>query len=242
MQFFILYENNGRLTISNPNSPGSEWIEDFQNSSNTQRLVSDFEFLAENYFAHPKYFRIDNKPVVRFDYTVPFRGDIAGVFGEVRDAVKKKGYDVYLVNDLMGRSISPYDTDPYGAHLREIGEVCDAIGASGFPQEYDDLEKDAQLTERVYNAWSQYAKSHGKGFIPGVCPGHRGSPPWYVPPSYVPWRTSPERPGRQIKLAKEYSTLKTCSVISFNEWYLGHQVEPSKEEGFNYLEAVRDNI
>jgi hypothetical protein len=246
MMFFILYENNGRLRISNPNEPSSEWIEDLDDSFNRSRLISDFELLAENYFAHPNYLGINGKPVVRFDYTTCFRGDVAGAFAELREALKQKGLDVYLINDLMGRGASPYtDTDEPGineTHFREITQAFDAIGASGFSDQYDDIAKDAQFVESVYHAWRDYAKKYGKDFVPGVCPGHHGSPPWYVPPSYVPWKRSPERLAHQIRLAAHYSTIRTFSIISFNEWYLGHQIEPSEEEGFVYLDSVKGNI
>ena len=241
MKFFILYENNGRLKIQNPNDSSDKWIEDLDDPFNRNTLVSDFELLAENCFARPNYLKINSKPAVRFDYTTCFRGDVADVFTEIREALKRKGFEIYLINDLMGRGASPY-AGISESHFREIAQTFDAIGASGFSDQYDDIAKDAHFVESVYHAWRDYAEKYGKGFIPGVCPGHHGSPPWYVPPSYVPWRRSPERLGRQIRLAKEYGTLKTLSVISFNEWYLGHQVEPSKEEGFSYLQVIRDSL
>jgi hypothetical protein len=233
IRFAILYENNGRLRISNPNDPSPRWIEDLNDPFNRNRLVSDFEFLAECYFSHPSYLRIKDMPVVRFDYTIPFRGDIAGVFDEVRAALETKSFEVYLINDLMGRSASPYESNEYGVgekHFRLITEAFDAVGASNFPGAYDDIEKDARYIENVYKAWRNYAKEHGKDFIPGVWPGHQQL------------MRSPQRLRRQINLAKQYSTVETFSVISFNEWGAGHQIEPSKEEGLVYLETIRDSI
>jgi hypothetical protein len=229
IKFCILYENNGRLRISNPDNPSFKWIEDLNDPFNRQRLISDFEFLADNYFQHPSYLRIRGKPVADFDYTIPFRGDITAAFSEVRAKLKNKGFDVYLVNDLMGRNTSPYGPNEYGvseAHFRKLTEVFDAISGSNFPGAYDNIDKDIQHVKMVYENWRKYAKDNDKDFIPAVWPGTKDV------------LRSPERLRRQFELAKRYTTVNVVSIISFNEWIAGHQIEPSYEEGDIYLKNL----
>jgi hypothetical protein len=233
IRFCILYENNGRLRISNPHDPPTRWVVDLDDQFNRRRIEEDLEFLARKFFQHPSYLKIRNRPVVDFDYTIPFRGDVEGVFAEARSILHKLGVNIYLINDLMGRSTGPYDENEYGVnetHFRKITEAFDCISASNFPGAYDDVDKDIQFVERVYKAWREYADLHGKDFIPAVWPGHQSLA-----------RTS-ERLKRQIEIAKKFAKLNVVSIISFNEWITGHQIEPSSEEKFKYLESLRQSI
>jgi hypothetical protein len=233
IRFCILYENNGRLRISNPHDPPTRWVVDLDDQFNRRRIEEDLEFLARKFFQHPRYLKIRNRPVVDFDYTIPFRGDVEDVFDEARGILHKLGVNIYLINDLMGRSTGPYDENEYGVnetHFRKITEAFDCISASNFPGAYDDVDKDIQFVERVYKAWREYADLHGKDFIPAVWPGHQSL------------ARIPERLKRQIEIAKKFTKLNVISIISFNEWITGHQIEPSSEEKFKYLESLRQSI
>jgi DNA-binding ferritin-like protein len=228
IRFCILYENNGRLRISNPHDLPTKWVEDLDDQFNRRRIKEDLEFLARKFFQHPSYLKIRNRPVVDFDYTIPFRGDVEGVFAEARGILHKLGVDIYLINDLMGRSTGPYDENEYNVnetHFRKITEAFDCISASNFPGAYDDVDKDIQFVERVYKAWREYADLHGKDFIPAAWPGHQSL------------ARTPERLRRQIEIAKKFTKLNVVSIISFNEWISSHHIEPSSEEKFKYLES-----
>jgi archaellum component FlaC len=233
IKFLILYENNGRLRTSNTDDPPTKWIQDLDDPFNRQRIITDLDFLASNYFQHPRYLKIRGKPVIDFDYTIPFRGDITGVFAEARSNLQKRGIGIYLMNDLMGRSTGPYDANEYGVdetHFRKITQAFDCISASNFPGNYDDVQKDIQFVEKVYKAWREYADLHGKDFIPAAWPGHQSL------------ARTPERQRRQIEIAKKFTKLNVVSIISFNEWISSHHIEPSSEEKFKYLESLRQSI
>jgi uncharacterized protein YxeA len=232
IKFLILYENNGRLRISNPNDPPSRWIQDLDDPFNRQRIITDLYFIASNYFQHPSYLKIRGKPAVKFDYTIPFRGDITGVFAEVRSNLQKKGTDIYLINDLMGRSTGPYDVNEYNvdeSHFRKITEAFDCISGSNFPGAYDEVQKDIQFVEKIYKTWREYADLHKKDFIPLVWPGHK---------TLV---RDPARLKGQIGLAEQFTTLNIFFVSSFNEFITGSHIEPSVEEGFLYLDSLKDS-
>jgi hypothetical protein len=233
IRFYILYENNGRLRISNPYDQPTKWVEDLNDQFNRRRIIEDLEFLARKFFQHPRYLKIRGRPAVEFDYTIPFRGDVVGVFAEARSTLHRLGVNIYLINDLMGRSASPYDENEYGVnetHFRKITEAFDCISASNFPGAYEDVDKDIQFVERVYKAWREYADLHGKDFIPAAWSGHQSL------------ARTPERLKRQIEIAKKFTKLNVVSIISFNEWITGHQIEPSAEEKFKYLESLQHSI
>ena len=235
MKFFILYENNGRLKVKNPDDPAERWIEDLDDPFNRSRLLSDFEYLTK-YFSDPQYLRVDGKPCVRFDYTTPFRGDIQGVFGEVRSKLRSMGWEIYLINDLEGRSNYPSDLvsgaplrwrypNISPAHVLQVIENTDAIGGSGPPPGDN------------YKAWRDFSVMRGKGFVPVAWPGMEPSPFVYTDSSGV--KLNPELLRTTLDSSIEYSTSKMTEIMSFNEWIAGHQIEPAKEYGFTYLEVLR---
>jgi hypothetical protein len=235
IKFCILYENTGRLKIQNPNDAPEQWIQDLDDSFNRDRLLSDFIYFTK-YFSHPQYLKIDGKPVVVFDYTLPFRGNITGVFKEVRNEMREKGWELYLVNDLAGRSFYPQEllsgdvAYPPGLpvspkHVLQIIENTDAFSGSGPPPYYEmDIEK-------TYSLWFQFAQSYKKDFIPVAWPGFGN----VIPRSSEHFLSLLERCGK-------YNTRKTIRIPSFNEWYFAHQIEPAYEYSFQYLEILKDFI
>ena len=65
-------------------------------------FVKDFVHFATKYFKTPQYLKIDGRPVVEIWATWNFRGSVANIQSAVqaaREAVRRKGYDVYLVGD-----------------------------------------------------------------------------------------------------------------------------------------------
>ena len=233
MKFFVLYENNDRLKIQNPDDPSEKWVEDLDDPFNRDRLVSDFEYLTE-YFTHPSYLRVDGRPVMIFDYMASFRGDVRGVFRRVRDSVKADHHtEPYLVNDLAMRAYYPEEIiNSSHPHIQQIVESTDAIGY-GTPYCYlcYDLEE-------PYRLWHAAAVKYGKDYLPYSMPGFEPSP--NVLPNAQPVHRDPEVFRKLITHSIRYATRGMVGIKAFNEWYWGHQIEPATEYGFTYLQSVRD--
>jgi hypothetical protein len=65
-------------------------------------FVKDFVHFATKYFKTPQYLKIDGRPVVEIWATWNFRGSVANIQSAVqaaREAVRRKGFEVYLVGD-----------------------------------------------------------------------------------------------------------------------------------------------
>ena len=238
MKFFILYENNGRLRIQNPNDSPDKWIEDLDEPFNRDRLISDFAYLTR-YFSHPSYLKVDGKPVVIFDYTASFRGNINGVFRSMRQRVRENGgWELYLVNDLAMRAYHPEKImNESHPHILQIIESTEAIGY-GMPDGYLDYD-----IEEPYRLWHNAAIEHAKDYLPYSMPGFEPSPniPGYQNAGSV--RRDPRTFGKLFNLSMKYATRGMIGMKAFNEWNAGIEIEPSSDDhGFDYLSVLKTSI
>jgi hypothetical protein len=54
-------------------------------------------------------------------------------------------------------------------------------------------------------------------------------------------------PGKfiqRIQIAKRYMSpeLSTLMIVSFNDWFDNSQIEPTNQEGFTYLDTMKENL
>ena len=70
---------------------------DLDDQTNRQTLIDDFLYIAETYFDHPSYLKIDGRPVVSIYLTRIFSGDVSTALQALRDALANIGYDVYIL-------------------------------------------------------------------------------------------------------------------------------------------------
>lgn len=142
----------------------------------------------------------------------------------------------------MGRSTSPFAPNEYDvdeAHFKTLTNAFDAISARNFSGAFDEVNKDLEFVEGLYQTWREHALNNGKEFIPFAWTGHLGSPLLYKPP-YQSLEKSEERLVGEVKLGLKYDTLKMIRIASFNEWNFGSCTEPSVEDGSKYLSVLKD--
>lgn len=201
-------------------------------TAKTNLFASHFRFMADEYFSHPAYLRVDGKPVVYLYLSRAFNGDASRALGTARAVASARGFDLYLVGDEV------YWGDPDPERLKRF-EAVTSYNMHG-PVQYAGLEdwtpflKDC---ETVYQCWQRAAAAVGVKFIPGVMPGFdsRGTDPTAHYP--IPRQLSPgagpvsffEAMGEMAKRHLD-SVSPEVAVTSFNEWHEGTQVEPGKGE------------
>lgn len=64
-------------------------------------VVTDMEYMCENYWDHPNYYKINNRPVLFVYVTrkLELEGTLEGTILAMRTSAGKCGHDVYLVGD-----------------------------------------------------------------------------------------------------------------------------------------------
>ncbi|MCR6669665.1 MAG: glycoside hydrolase family 99-like domain-containing protein, partial [archaeon YNP-WB-040] len=253
IEFCILYEDYGRLPVKriiyDYDPSGNEFIP-LDDPQNMQRLLEDFKFLADTYFSHPQYLKIDGKPVVQFDADRIWFGNIEEVISLLRGKIREeKGYEMYLISNVLGWYFPNAPYDVLEERNIQIVKSMDAISANGNMWLYsiEDARSDfPTFVKSLYERWYNFSRNYNSQttLIPNLMPGEEINPYWVRDPAYVPLKRSPQLFEALIKIALKYVGTKTkiTKISAFNEWGYGLEIEPSQEENFAYLQILMNYL
>jgi len=254
MEFCILYESTGRLSSTGEDAHIFE-----DTPENEEILLNDFDYLADAYFDHPQYFKVNDRPVVILYVTRCFANwgrwkddkdnwhpGWEGIFAKLRANMATKGYDLYLVGDMVywqeeediSSNLLPFwlldAVTGYNMHTSDEGKVKIAGSSPGII----DTEDFLRGVDNQYGMWKDTADKEGCNFVPGVMPGFNDS--------FYPGRNNPIIPRSPEFLADFWqiaakhidSDVKMLMITSFNEWFEDTQIEPAHEYGLAYLDVI----
>ncbi len=196
-------------------------------------------FWMENYFKHPGYLKVDNKPVL-FIYRPEFLVDdlggvtnVAKVFDRMRQACRDAGFDgLHILGEYRG-------LDPgHLKHMKTLGldysfAYCWPVPGSPPPARAVQVQLDCiRKTQAmailpqvitVSQAWSGW---RDEGSI------------WKIPPAEFEGLL---REAKSIIATMPAGQLGSRMLLldNWNEWGEGHYLAPYREHGFGYLDAVR---
>lgn len=210
-----------------------------------KKMVSDFQYLAKNYFSHPSYLKVEGRPVVIIYLTRTFSGDYPGAISQLRASLKEMGFDPYLIGDevfwyvIRSAPLSP-STHP---NMRRI-KLFDAITAYNM---YD-WAKSKQMgygntstfLQDVHDLYREYQSALGKKvpLIPAIIPGYndRGvrlsEKHSVIPRQFTPGAAEGSffiQALKQTVVPFVDPAVPMILITSFNEWNEGTQVEPTVE-------------
>lgn len=210
----VFYETTGRTS----------------NFTDYSRIAGDVEYLADHYFEHPNYYRIDGKPVVAIYLTrvLSAEGTLASTVAAFRQAASDKGFELFLIGDqVFGHP--PAEAGDMGV-LDAVTEydVYGSMGRTGYAEQ-DGV--DHYITRQT--AWKNLADSVDVPYIPAVTPGFNDKA---VRDGHAPVsrRLSPgEDFGTLFKALLDSAVERTDPrtgnlflVTSWNEWHEDTQIEP----------------
>jgi hypothetical protein len=240
MKFAFNYESHLRLK----QVPYEAWWHiDVDDPSNLGTIKKDFEFLADTFFDDPHYLRIDNRPVVAFDRSRAFIGNLKSFWSELRKHMRSLGHDPYLIGDEVYWHYDWSATPSSASAVQRIKSydaiICYNAYSPGEDYLLDDFENNV---DRLFGEWSRVAWANGLGFIPSALPGiDLRKAPWGGP--FKPLERSVDRFRKELNICKKYVDPKLQTLlIFFNEWNENSGVEPSVQDGFGYLQTLRDTL
>jgi len=226
----ICYESMGRLEVT---KTGNKIYIDLGSPNNKQTLLNDLNYLAKTYFDQPFYLRIKNAPVIVLYLARVFKDD-ASVINSLRKQAYNLGYDIYLIGDLV------YWQNP-NLEVERI-KVYNAVTSYNMHTSVQEIlgifEK--KVAEK-YKEWLHETKNLGVGFIPSALPGFNDRA---VREGNIPLPKSTERFKEQLEIAKSYidKDLRIIAITTFNEWHEYTAIEPSVENGFEYLNILKEVV
>jgi acetyl esterase/lipase len=225
-KFTIMWENQQR---------GPAW--GASGVSNEKELLDPLTaFWITNYFSHPSYLKIDNKPVLFFYDAHRLAADLGGAtnvpkaFDQMRAACRRAGFDgLYLLVEYRG-------LDPRELQFRKD---------MGFDYTFAYVWPISKPQEAVPMQLDFIRKTRDLKIIPEVVTVSQGWTGWRNEgPLY---RITPAdfegllRQAKDILATMPQTELgsKLLLLDNWNEWSEGHYLAPHREYGFGYLDAVR---
>jgi len=229
----IMYQSPDLLVMSEKRGWGTF---DLSEKTNVQRLSDHMRLFARDYFAHPQFWKVNGKPIIMYYESRLFSGDVPNTIGRLRDIAQDYGFKPFIIGDEAHWYTSPnwspdwlksYDAiTRYVLHANENANVTDG-------------NYEAKL-ESHFSSWSKRGK-----FIPFAIPSfeHIDEESAKADPRATIQRSATKFAER-IKIAKRHVNpdLDVLMISTFNDWFDNSQVEPTKEEGFTFLNTVAENL
>jgi hypothetical protein len=225
LKFTIMWENQSR---------GKAGVAD-----EADLMTNLLPFWVENYFKHPSYLKLDNKPLL-FIYRPEFlvqdlkgEGNVAKALDKMRQACREAGFDgLYILGEYRG-------LDPN--HLK----LMKRLGLDYTFAYCWHVQNNPTPAQAIAAQLNYIRKTQELGILPQVVTVSQGWSGWRDEGSV--WTIPPTDYETLLKKAKEFvATLPANELGSrlllldnWNEWGEGHYIAPYRQYGFGYLDAVR---
>lgn len=229
----LLYESQGLIARLDDNKTIP-----FDDHS-AEKLKQHVGYMAEQYFHHPNYLKVDGKPVIYFYLSRVFSGIYKEAFANMRLVLRQKyGYELYLVGDEVYWGGVP--------DLQRI-QTWDAITSynmhgiarhAGYPGDTNYL----QDVQQRFTEFQSTTDSLGLDFVPQIAPafndrGVRLQANHYAIPhemraelagsgQFTTFWESLNMAQRVLKQSNR-TTSNTIVVTSWNEWHEDSSIEPT---------------
>lgn len=226
MKFFLVYEGTAIL----PDKGSLALGPDFNNFSTRHTFVKDIEQMSQ-YFWHKSYFSISSRPVIVLRSSKNYLNLPHGFLTSVKAQL---GIDMYFVGD---ENCNHRGQNSKNANRRtSVCVECDAFTTLDATTE--NSENSVFTDTYRGKVPAMRACAHQSPFFPMVTPKLN----LYGPKSFAGnatefWKQMKHL--RSYRLSPVSRTLRSIFVVrSFNHWYEGSAVEPAREFGFDYLNAI----
>ncbi len=222
------------------------------------------DYIVENYFSQPSYWRIDGKPYFSIYETFRFiesMGSLSSArraLDRFRDKTRAAGFpDLHLNAVVWGIQILPGETtiqDPQQL-LSALGfdSVTSYVAIHHVPMTTFPVTAYQQVNEAMSRYWEEAAITYPLPYYPNVTMGWDSSPRTVQSDRYdnlsypfVPTLndSTPQAFKTALEAAKAFldrqpPARRILNINAWNEWTEGSYLEPDTEHGMGYLEAVR---
>lgn len=226
LKFTIMWENQSR---------GTAGVADERDL-----MTNLLPFWMENYFKHPSYLKVDNKPVLfiyRPEFLIKDLGSIEAVrraFDRMRQACRDAGFaGLYLLGEYRGLDARHLTL------MKQLGLDYTFAYCWGIPNS-------PTPPQAIEAQMQKIRQTQSLGILPQVVTVSQAWSGWRDEGSI--WKIPPSGFETLLRQAKDFiGSLPSAELGSkmllldnWNEWGEGHYIAPYREYGFGYLDAVRN--
>ena len=213
---------------------------------NREEFLNEMKYIASEYMNDPLYLKLENRPVIYFYQSNALRGNISQIMKECRKIIKNEtGMDPFIFGEEIGWLFTfPEDwLNIEGnslARLKLFDAVSDWAGAHDRSNQ-DFIVNYSKYLDRLYHEWSSFLKKQDVGFVPSAIPGFDEIYIYYEP-DLPPTPKTPSLFKERLEIALRYMDpgLKMIRIDTWNDWGEWSNVEPTSEEGFVFLETLKE--
>jgi hypothetical protein len=191
---------------------------DFTGTLKTQQgMIDSLRYLRDNHMNHPNWLRWNGKPVIVF-WNLPSFGGV-DAWRQVQQAVDPKHEWFWLGEGVDFSYLDVFD----GIYFFDITWAADPASAmNSYLRRFNEYNK---------------AKGTNKPFVATVMPGYDDS---RIRGGHVVRDRAGGDYYRRSWQAAIDKGAQAVVITSWNEWFEGHQIEPSRSYGNLYLDLTRD--
>jgi Glycosyltransferase WbsX len=216
------------------------------NTSSAEDSLAVTRYWIENYFRRPEYLLVDGKPLVIIFSTDRLTADLGSarvkeIFATMRAECQRAGLPgLYLMANVA-------DAGQARAAAAEGYDAVTAYNWPGMGLQNGELQGPFEtLLEGYRRNWLHIIEQSPIPLALPICGGW-DSRPWHGDNDLVRFGRTPELFRRHLEDAKRTLGLGSNSHVltnlvlieAWNEWGEGSYIEPHREFGFGYLDAVR---
>ena len=261
IKFCIHYDSSFALNKFRLDKSKNQVSFDFQEEyligkNKGEKFLEDFDYLADNYFNHPQYLKIDGKPVVILYNASAFR-NIEKYFAKIPSMFLVADSVCWSGVKVSKRNLKFFWENPPKEWLKVIFRAFRRLSPKSYEKDISLSKYFSAITnynayspgrmdnffenlDDLYQKYSQYARSQNLHFIPDIMPGYddRKQNGLAKP---VFGRKKGEFYRNYWETARKYldKKLPIAMITTFNEWHEGTEIEPSKEYGDEYIKITK---
>ena len=229
LRFFVWYDLTTHLQNTvGPKDYFGPWSAD--DPAVSKILSESLGFWIRNYFNHPSYLKINGACPVYYSAVSGLLGDVGSMMKQLRKTASEAGIDLFTISD------SVHYVEPKLSKVVPFDAITQFANHS-----FVDPKINANVEtymDGTYASWSSLAKNNGVHFVPTVSPGYKNL---YFNDWLVSTRGIQGFKNR-LEICKRYldADVRLLFVTTFNDWMENTHIEPSLEEGFQYLQAIKE--
>jgi hypothetical protein len=238
IKIMILYESPGRLkTTGNPSAP---WEKNLSDEENIKTLISDFIYFSREYFNRENYFKLDGRPVVYIYDSSAFMGNVSGTIQKLREAIRREGYEVFLISDHVHPYVLPGSNPDWEERARQFDGITSWLGGYSGEGIYLGGSYEAQLGI-LYSQWGGWVRLNNKKLVPFITPEFDNRQVSWGNPNSIPIERSPQLFIQRLIIALNYTEGAGIVMIgTWNDFFESTTLEPTATYGFTYLALLKE--